>query len=249
MDATSKTANKKAGSILSVRLVLGILISLMASGVFAFIWDQVRDKNRSTTTFDHVVLSWMHAHQLPWLLSIARALAFMGSPPTIVGMAVLGIIVGLLWRKVRGAAWTLPIGVIGAGIIIQGVKLEFHRPRPTLFTPLLHESGYSFPSGHSLIAVVVYGLLGYFTLHLFHKRTARIAVIACTILLIVLIGVSRPYVQVHYPTDVLAGWMAGTPWLLTCLGLHEVLSRRFEKAGEPVLKKSGTGNASHPLGT
>ena len=125
--------------------------------------------------------------------------------------------------------------MIGAGIIIQAVKMEFRRPRPTLFQPLLHETGYSFPSGHSLISIVIYGLLGYFAMHLFKAHAARVLVGAITILLIVLIGLSRVYVGVHFPTDVLAGWTGGLPWLITCLAIHEHLTRRFVKAGEPVL--------------
>ncbi len=238
----------QAGSIISVRLILGMLVSLGGSGLFALLWDSVEDKKHHVTRFDTTILNWMHTHQEPWLLPTAKSLAFLGSPRTIVGIAVLGVLVGLAWRKVRGAAWTLPIAVIGAGIIIQGVKIEFHRPRPTLYHQLIPEKGYSFPSGHSLIAIVVYGLLGYFAMHLVKGHGKRTVVAALTILLIVAIGVSRPYVQVHYPSDVLAGWAAGIPWLMTCIGLHEVLARRFTGAGEPVLSAGGTGNASKPLG-
>lgn len=231
-----------------MRLVLGLLVSLGGSGLFALLWDQVSDHGHHVTSFDRTILQWMHAHQEPWLLPIAKSLAFLGSPPTIVSIAILGAVAGLLWRKVRGAAWTLPIAVVGAGIIIQGVKLEFHRPRPTLYHHLIPEKGYSFPSGHSLIATVVYGLLGYFAMHLVKGHGERVVVATLTILLIVAIGVSRPYVQVHYPSDVLAGWAAGIPWLMTCIGLHEVLARRFAGAGEPVLSAGGTGNASKLLG-
>ncbi len=229
------TQKKKAAGLITGRLLLGILVSLAASGGFAWLWDQVKDKDRATTGFDHIVLTWMHTHQAPWATALATGLAFMGSPPVIVGIALVSALVGFFWRKLRGAVWTLPIAVAGAGLIIQGIKLTFHRPRPTLFSPLLHEGGYSFPSGHSLIAIVVYGLIGYFVMHLFHRRTARIAVAVVTTLLILLIGISRPYVQVHYPTDVLAGWTVGLPWLMTCIAIHEGLTRRFAGTGEPVL--------------
>ncbi len=245
---TSAKPAAQAGSIISVRLILGMLVSLAGSGLFALLWDSVEDKKRHVTHFDQATLHWLHVHQEPWLLPIARGLAFLGSPPTIVGIAVLGVILGLIWRKVRGAAWTLPIAVVGAGIIIQGMKLEFHRPRPTLYHQLIPEKSYSFPSGHSLIAVVVYGLLGYFAMHVVKGHGKRTVVAAVTIVLILAIGISRPYVQVHYPSDVLAGWAGGIPWLMTCIGLHEVLARRFAGAGEPVLAAPGAGNASKPLG-
>lgn len=232
---STHTQQKKAAVRITWHLVLGVLVSLAASGVFAWLWDQVKDRDRVTTGFDRAVLTWMHTHQAPWATTLATGLAFMGSPPVIVGIAFVSAIIGFFWRKLRGAAWTLPIAVVGAGLIIQGIKMTFHRPRPTLFSPLLHEGGYSFPSGHSLIAIVVYGLIGYFVMHLFHAHRARIAVGIVTVLLILLIGISRPYVQVHYPTDVLAGWTVGLPWLMTCIAIHEGLTRRFAGAGEPIL--------------
>lgn len=235
LNAAASALVKKPAARFSLELILGILISVGAAGIFAWIWDQVKDRDRETTRFDDVTMHWMHLHQAPWLTACGRALAWFGNPPVIVIIAVAGVLIGLFWRKVRGAAWTLPIAVFGAALIIQGVKLVFRRPRPSLFHPLLHETGYSFPSGHSLIAVVVYGLLGYFLMHVFRHHAAKVAVAICTAALVVLIGLSRVYVGVHYPTDVLAGWTGGIPWLITCFWIHEALTRRYADAGEPVL--------------
>ncbi len=81
----------------------------------------------------------------------------------------------------------------------------------------------------------MYGLLGFFALHLVKNHAGRLAVRIVTVALIVAIGVSRVYVGVHNPTDVLAGWSAGLPWLFTCIGLHEILVRRWPESGQPVL--------------
>ena len=229
------TTDAQATGFAAGHLIFGVIFSLIASGLFAFLWEAVEDKQRGATRFDRSILFWMHAHATPWVTTLARGLAWLGAPPVIVSMAVIAAIVGLLWRRVRGAAWTLPVAVLGAGAIIQGVKMEFQRPRPSFFTPLLHETGYSFPSGHSLISIVVYGLFGYFALHLMKNHAGRLAVRIVTVALVVAIGVSRVYVGVHYPTDVLAGWSAGLPWLITCIGLHEILTRRWPASGEPVL--------------
>ena len=224
-----------APQIILRHVVIGVILSITFTVVFARLFDFVQDHGKTITPFDRSILYFMYRHRAHGLTVAATILARMGSPPVIAGLALASAVLGIFWHKVRGAAWTLPIAVIGAGLIIQGVKLVIKRPRPSFFAPLLHETGYSFPSGHSLIAMVVYGLLGYFALHLCKNAGARLAVRIVTVLLVFAIGVSRVYVGVHYPTDVLAGWIAGVPWLIACLGLHEVLARRWPSAGEPVL--------------
>ena len=234
-DAPSpKTRRTAAGGIL-----LGLVISVVFTVIFVRLFDFVTDTGHQVLPFDRDLLQWMYRNRTPPLNALAKALALTGSPPVIVGIGLAGALTGAVWRKVRGAAWTLPIAIFGSGIIIQTVKLIVQRPRPAAvphgFQPLLHETGYSFPSGHSLIAMTVYGLLGYFALHLVSGRGARLCVRILTVLVVFAIGASRVYVGVHYPTDVLAGWTAGVPWLITCLGLHELLTRRWPRSGEPVL--------------
>ncbi len=222
-------------------VIVGVILSIVFTVIFARLFDFVQDHGRTATPFDRSILLFMYHHRASSLTVAARILARLGSPPVIAGLALVSAVLGIFWRKVRGAVWTLPIAIIGAGLIIQGVKLIIKRPRPSFFAPLLHETGYSFPSGHSLIAMVVYGLLGYFLLHLFRNVWARLAVRVLTVLLVIAIGTSRVYVGVHYPTDVLAGWVAGVPWLIACLGLHEVLARRWPSSGEPVLTPQADG--------
>ncbi len=234
-------ATGAAPKIVAWHLAAGVVLSILFTVIFVRIFDTVTDAGHKILPFDFSLLQWMYQHRSPVPNEIAIFLAHSGSPPVIVGIALLGTIIGFFWRKVRGAAWTLPIAVIGAGVIIQGIKLFVQRPRPQAvphsFQPLLHETGYSFPSGHSLIAMVVYGLLGYFVLHLFKNPIARLMVRIVTVLVVFSIGASRVYVGVHYPTDVLAGWTAGVPWLIACLALHEVLARRWPSSGEPVLTR------------
>jgi len=240
-------ATQTAPKVVLRHVLLGMAAAILFTVVFARLLDFVKDNGSDITPFDRDLLYWMYHHRAPWLTEGAEWLAHMGSPPVMVGLAAVAALVGLAWRRVRGAAWTLPVAVIGAGLIIQGVKLLIKRPRPSFFAPLLHEAGFSFPSGHSLIAMVVYGLLGYFVLHLFKNEAARLIVRLVTVLVVFLIGASRVYVGVHFPTDVLAGWTAGVPWLVACLGLHEVLARRWPSSGEPVLTsqpdKDGNGHS------
>jgi undecaprenyl-diphosphatase len=220
------------------RIIAHVLIWLTVScGSFVgflLVLDGVKDDKRPITASDHAILIWLHGQQTPALTYCAHLLADLGEPKFIVCIGLAAALVGYFARPVRGAAWTLPTAIVGAGILIQTVKLTFRRARPDIFTPLLHETGYSFPSGHSLISVVVYGLLGYFAIHLFNNRFARVGIGIATVLLVILIGLSRVYVGVHYPSDVLAGWSLGVPWLVGCLALHERLARHYSQLGEPV---------------
>lgn len=228
-------AHLPAAEMVAVHLGIGSALSLSFSWLLARAWRQNQPSDKGQTPFDQRLLSALCACRRPPLTALARLLALLGSPPLITGLAVAGAVAGLFLRHFRGAAWTLPMAVIGAGVLIQGAKWVFRRPRPALSRPLISESGYSFPSGHSLIAVVVYGLLGFFSLHAFDLDAWAPVVGLVTLGLIFLIGLSRVYVGVHYPSDVLAGWTGGLPWLLACLWLHEALARHWRGAGEPVL--------------
>ena len=230
-----------APQVIGRHVTAGIVCSVAATVVFAELFDFVKDTDKTITPFDRSILYWMRRHRTRGRTQAATILARLGSPPLIVGVGLGSALVGLVWRKWRGAAWTLPIAIMGAGVIIQSVKLIIKRPRPSFFTPLLKEGGYSFPSGHSLIAMVVYGLFGYFALGESHNRWIRLTIRVGTASLVIAIGVSRVYVEVHYPTDVLAGWVAGVPWLIACIGLHEALTRRWPSLGEPVLTPQADG--------
>jgi membrane-associated phospholipid phosphatase len=111
--------------------------------------------------------------------------------------------------------WDLFSFFLAAGlgeILLVLLKLSFHRPRPAHQLAMAH--GYSFPSGHAFIATIVYGFLIYMTWRLFKIRALRFTISAMSILLIVLVGVSRIYLKVHWLTDVLGGYAAGLAWLV-----------------------------------
>ena len=219
-------------------VIVGLILGVLGLAALFGIGDEITDGSRGAARFDHAVLMWMHGRQTPDFTEAATFLAWMGSPTVIVSLALIGTLAGFVDRKLRGAAWTFPVAAAGAGILIQVAKLTVHRARPDLFVPLLKEHGFSFPSGHSLIAVVIYGLIGYFALGFTHRLASRAAIVAASALVILAIGLSRIYVGVHYPTDVIAGWSAGIPWLVVCIGLHEQMSRRWGRYGQPVLEKA-----------
>jgi undecaprenyl-diphosphatase len=110
------------------------------------------------------------------------------------------------------------------------LKELFARPRPFFVDPLLPVTGYSFPSGHAMVALVAYGMLAYFAILALRSWQARAAVVLGTSLLVLLIGFSRMYLGVHYFSDVLAGFAAGGVWLSALITAMEIIRRR--KAGK-----------------
>jgi len=219
----------------AAHLSIGAGVSLLICLLLARRWRQLAS-GQEATAFDRRLSERFRERRTPGLTRLARVLAALGSPPLMVSLALVGTIAGVFFRPIRGAAWTLPIAIVGAALLIQALKMEFHRPRPALFQPLLQETGYSFPSGHSLIAVVVYGLLGFFVMHFFDLDAWDLAVGGFVAGLVFLIGMARVYVGVHYASDVFTGWTAGLPWLVACLWLGKALSHGWHQAGEPFLR-------------
>ncbi|WP_400191833.1 phosphatase PAP2 family protein [Hymenobacter sp. B81] len=159
--------------------------------------------------FDSAVFAWFDQLRAarPGLTDWVRGVTFFGSARWFVAVALL-LPALLWWRKLRREAVEVFAAVAGAALFNQGLKLYFGRVRPD--TALLPQPGLSFPSGHAMIGVALYGMLAW---HLWqHGR--RVGGMAALLLWALLIGLSRIYLHVHYPTDVLAGFAAGTLWVV-----------------------------------
>jgi undecaprenyl-diphosphatase len=149
-----------------------------------------------------------------WLLEIARNITALGSHVVLLlaTSAVAGFL--LLERKYR-SMW-LVIGATATGALLStALKLFFSRERPDL-PPLAYTFTASFPSGHAMLSAVVYLTLGSMLARAYPKRAIRMYFIGIFMFTTFLIGLSRVYLGLHYPTDILAGWTAGLVWALLC---------------------------------
>jgi len=146
-----------------------------------------------------------------WLADMMADLTALG------GIAVLTLLVAgvgfyLLSVGKRGTA-LLVGGAVGSGAILSALlKLGFDRPRPDLVAHLSHAYSSSFPSGHAMLSAVTYLTLGVLLARAHERRRTKIIVMTYGVTLTVLIGLSRIYLGVHWPTDVLAGWALGAAW-------------------------------------
>lgn len=160
-----------------------------------------------------------------WLEILFRDLTSLGSVPC-VGL-VAAIVVGFLWVTGRMAAARLVLVSVSVGALLSiALKLFFQRPRPELFPHGVETQLTSFPSGHAMLAAVVYLTLGALLAHVQTQPRVRSYCLAVAIGLTLLIGVSRVYLGVHWPTDVLAGWCIGAAWAMACLLVAGRLERR-----------------------
>ena len=130
----------------------------------------------------------------------------------ILSMLVIGVAIYLLVAGKRGTA-LLVVGAVGSGTLLsEGLKLGFARPRPDLVAHLAEVQSASFPSGHAMVSAIVYLTLGVLLTRTHKQRRTKAVIMTYAILLTLMIGLSRIYLGVHWPTDVLAGWALGAAW-------------------------------------
>jgi undecaprenyl-diphosphatase len=115
---------------------------------------------------------------------------------------------------------------LGAMTINAALKAGYARARPVLVPHLTEVADTSFPSGHAMGSAAVYLSLGLLLARVLRRRIEKTYAIASAMLLTLLVGASRVYLGVHYPTDVLAGWLAGIAWALACGAVAEWIDRR-----------------------
>lgn len=148
-----------------------------------------------------------------WGPAAARNLTALGSVPVLllVVLAAAGFLaLARLWRHLL-----LVLGASGGGLLLMvALKRVFDRPRPTVVPPLMLETSPSFPSGHAMMSAVVYLTLGALLAQLCPRWRERVYVMTVAGALTVLIGLTRLYLGVHYPSDVLGGWSVGLAWAL-----------------------------------
>lgn len=209
-----------------------IVLALAVAGFWAFaeLADEVAEG--ATRSLDRDLLLLLRSGTDPadpigpaWLEEMLRDLTALGGIAvlTLTMVAVAGGF--LLMGRVRGTLYLA--AAVGGGLLISSVaKAAFDRPRPDLvpYGSFVHTA--SFPSGHSMMAAVVYLSLGVLVARVLPRRRLKVYVLSVAVLATVLVGVSRIYLGVHWPTDVLAGWLAGAAWAAACMAGARALARR-----------------------
>lgn len=200
---------------------IGLLLLLGLTWLAQEIWE------KESFAFDARLLWGLHQWANPVLDQVMLGITRLGDPEVVI-FVVLGAGVWLGRRRQWRSLVMLCFLCLGTQILNQGMKFAFARPRPLLWPRLIEEASYSFPSGHAMGSLVLYGFLAYLLGRRYPCQAGLITRMA--IGLIGAIGLSRLYLGVHYPTDILAGYAVGGLWLMTCLGLLRMQGRRRDPA-------------------
>jgi undecaprenyl-diphosphatase len=191
--------------------------------LFLFGWIADSVSHERTQTFDLAIRARVHEFASTGMTRSMIAISYLGGDGLIIAVFVsLALFLSLKWR--RAALW-LVITMLGALVLDLSLKYAFHRVRPTpFFGPLPHT--YSFPSGHALFSFCFYGVLAGLLADRLRNLRLRILVWTIAALLVAAIGLSRIYLGVHYPSDVIAGYLTASLWVSTMIAVDRVKKQR-----------------------
>ncbi|MFD0696925.1 phosphatase PAP2 family protein [Paenibacillus sp. GCM10027628] len=160
---------------------------------------------------DSSIISSIQGSEAPWLTAVMKCFTFIGSTPIVILLSIVAMV--FLYKVLHHRLeLTFFVSIIaGTAIFNQVLKLIFQRQRPSLHR-LIEETGYSFPSGHSMEAFALYASLAFLLWRHISTRRGRTAVVIFSVAMILLIGISRIYLGVHYPSDVVGAYFASGFW-------------------------------------
>ncbi|MGB7378851.1 MAG: phosphatase PAP2 family protein [Rivularia sp. (in: cyanobacteria)] len=219
-----KQISPRLSPLLSLLWVGGFAIA--AFSVWGFFQIAERVFSEQTTEFDIAILQSIYKLHTPLLNQIMTGITFLGNGSTLIYLSSI-VMIFLLVSKKFVSAFTLVIvtsGGIGLNVWLKNI---FSRVRPALWERIVDVNSFSFPSGHAMVSLIVYGFIGYLLIANFRSWSS--VFLFFTALIILAIGFSRLYLGVHWPTDIIAGYAAGLVWLISCILSLEILQFLFYK--------------------
>jgi undecaprenyl-diphosphatase len=237
---TYRFAHHAVGAVRQVlewigRNELSVLIALLVvvAGCWAFIAIADEVIEGDTHAFDVWAVKTLRKADDPatpigphWLAEVGRDMTALGGVTVLA--CLTATVAGYLWlRRMYGAMWLVVAATLGGLVVTSLLKHLVDRPRPDVVPHLSIVHTSSFPSGHSMMAATVYLTLGALLGRFVSEMRLRAYFLSIAIVLTLMVGFSRVYMGVHYPTDVLAGWAAGLAWATLCW----MVARRLQKRG------------------
>lgn len=206
--------NPRLTSFVAFFGVFWLGVCVLTIYILAELSDEVLEQE--AFALDKAILLAIHQLAHPVLDTIMIGITRLGDPTTVVPLGAI-VFMLLLWKRHYLEAKFFALDTLGGAVLTYFLKLAFSKQRPQLWESPITEVTFSYPSGHALGSVVLYGFLAYLVATLY-PRYARLAY-SIGFLLIVLIGFSRLYLGVHWPTDIVGGYAIGILWITICISL------------------------------
>ena len=213
------------GEYLGLRLSVGFLVAVCALLLFALITEDVVH-HEPLTAVDLAFNTWIRSHATPFGDRVALAVSFVGGPECMTSIAVIVALALVYFRDwILLAAWAAAFA--GGSLLDWLLKQIIRRPRPAGADRFLHGDSFSFPSGHAMGSLIGFAMLAYvLVLYWWPARRHPVVAMCVAAVLFLLVGWSRLYLGVHYLSDVVAGFAAGTLWVAACIASVEMAKRR-----------------------
>jgi undecaprenyl-diphosphatase len=222
MNKTMVSVKSKLMKRSGIQIKVLVAVFAIVVGTVGFILVAGFVSRGSTDHFDMQILkSFRYSDNLArpigpgWLFEVMRDITSLGGS-TIVTLITLFVFGYLILQKQYSTLFLVLAAVIGGAIIDLELKVIFSRIRPQVVPSLIQEISYGFPSGHSMMSTIIYLSLASLIARLQVRRRDKIYIISVAVFLSFMIGISRIYLGVHYPTDVLGGWSLGLAWAAFC---------------------------------
>jgi undecaprenyl-diphosphatase len=213
--------SEKPISLISVVLSMSLALTVLTVILFSWIATEMREGD--TARFDENVRGFVHSFSSSSTTEVMKALSFMGAGG-LVAILAAAVVLFVAKRWYRALGW-LALTMVGATVLDVALKYGFHRARPVPFFGNLPHS-YSFPSGHSLFSFCFYGVMAGLINARVRSHWLRVVVWCVAAVMVAAIGISRIYLGVHYPSDVVAGYLAGAIWVGTMITMDRLRKTR-----------------------
>ncbi|MEI6462304.1 MAG: phosphatase PAP2 family protein [bacterium] len=223
-------------------ITISLLLLMLSSFLFLIKLTEEVFTEKLVPNFDSLIADWVYSFRTPFLNDFMNIVTSIGSLPVVFTVFCILIIIFVIVKRKR---YILPliVTVLGNGIFVELVKLIFVRSRPIITNSLVVETSFSYPSGHTLIAIALFGLIVIYVWKEYKSKFVRLLSLFIGILLILLIGFSRIYLGAHWPSDVLASYLIGLVWLsflLLCFINKSELIKGFYQLRDKINKNSSS---------
>jgi len=204
--------------VLLAEILLGVVLSIFSLYVFVEFTENAL--SAEAMIYDNFISDFVYGLRTPFITEVMIIISKFSAGYVFFAFSL--VVLYLIWKKHKNDALFFFIILLMGLLLNNFLKLVIQRERP-LISPLTHELTYSFPSGHAMNGFIFYVTIAYFFYRFTKKKTLTLLISVFCFLMVILVGFSRIYLGVHYPTDVLAGYVIGFWWFVTALLIEKTL--------------------------